>query len=157
MEEKKKIGYWRIFSELFWASFKALVIVLFLSALKTGFVLNVPELSNGLLDSIFGSFLLHLWGGIMFLPILAIFVLLIASPLVIFILKKNWWDLYVLIISGAVISLIFFKWIPVLLDQDSFSYKSLISGNIDYLFGGCLTGYFLFKQVEKRNFKKEGK
>lgn len=148
MADREKFGYWKIFREIFWTSLKAFLILSFFSILKTSIIFIQAGAEGGIINLLSASVLMHLMGLIIVIPLIAVFILTIGTPLALIFYRKKWWDVYKLTMFSAIISLLLLKLAPELADQEIFSKKDLITGNLEYIFGGGLTGYFLFKQTE---------
>lgn len=149
MSELKKIGYWRVSKELSWAVLKALMVVTIISFIRFGFVLNGTELSNGLFDAFGGAALMHLMGLILYVPIMFVLVLIIASPVAKFLINKYDNNRCFLILGGAATSLLVFKGLMILLSDDPLTLNTLLRGNFDLVLGGLLSGFFLHRQLDK--------
>lgn len=78
---------------------------------------------------------------------------LIGTPIVLLILKKGCYHLYTLVILGALTSLVFCKSLALLGSDDPMSLKVLLTGNFYFLLAGGLTGFFLYRQLDKQDFR----
>jgi hypothetical protein len=147
---EEKLGYSKTARALFWASFKALLIVSILSTLEMGYIFSQAKWSEGVIDSFLGALLMHILSIVLFLPFIWILMLLIGAPVVLWLFRKRWWHHYILIAFGAAISVILFKSFFIMGHTDSVSLKTLLSGNTYFLLGGGLTGFFVFRQLQKK-------
>ncbi len=141
-----KLGFWKIWRELFDAACKALLIVALFSSLKFGIFFSTSHLGKGIADAFVGSLLMHGIGFILFLPVIFLLSLLVGAPISYALLNKRENNIYELAFTGMIVSFLFL-YIPFLFTKNGFDFYSFLSGGIDYALGGALTGVFFYKNI----------
>ncbi len=137
----------KTFSELLWATVKAMVIVLMIETIMLGVTFYKAELTTGFLDAFGSAILLSLLGFIIMGPFIAIFVLCMGTPLARFVSTQNWNNKFIYALCGAIITVVSFKIFSLVMSEDSVTFAAIVSGNAMNAIGGALAGFFYYRQI----------